>query len=98
MEFLPVNLRRAHGNGPEKPATLTPDTEPLWNFMLHLNQRIDHVMWGILAIMLMVAGTLASVLLVRIERAASPLRGWRRMALTLSHTGGGVCLAPRRLF
>ena len=29
------------------------------------NQRIDHVMWGILVIVLMVAGTLLSVLLGR---------------------------------
>lgn len=52
---------------PEKPASMNGDHEALWSFLLHLNSRVDSMIWillgGLLTLLAAILGVLAAVLL-----------------------------------
>lgn len=52
---------------PEKPSSMNGDHEALWGFLLHLNSRVDSVIWillgGVLTLLAAIMGVLAAVLL-----------------------------------
>ena len=48
---------------PTKPETMNGDHEALWKFMLHLNARIDRILWTMIGLLATTAGLLLGFIL-----------------------------------